>query len=102
MTLPEAIRELRRVANKSQQVVATELGIAVKTLSMYESGQATPEPKNLMALAAYADRLDEDNLYRIFLGDALLQQLVPPPGYRVEIKFEPIPPPRRRKGATKK
>ena len=75
MTLSEAIRELRRTANKSQQVLATELAIATKTLQLYESGRATPEPKNLLALAAYADRLDNDALYEVFMGDALMDQL---------------------------
>jgi transcriptional regulator with XRE-family HTH domain len=104
MTLPEAIQELRRVAGKTQQVLATELGIATKTLQLYESGRALPEPKNMLALAAYADRLDNDNLYDIFTGDALMKQLVPPPGYQISIDFGRIPPPspaRRRKGAKK-
>jgi transcriptional regulator with XRE-family HTH domain len=90
MTLSEAIRELRRASgDKSQQVLATELGIATKTLQLYEKGRTLPEPKNLLALAAYADRLDRDDLYVVFLGDTLMDQLTPPPGYEVYLHFGP-------------
>jgi transcriptional regulator with XRE-family HTH domain len=96
MTLQEAILELRRVSGKSQQVLATELGMATKTLQLYEQGRL-PEPRKLLALAAYADRMDREDLYVIFLGDALMDQLIPPPGYEVEITFKPSPPSPRRK-----
>ncbi len=94
MTLKDAILELRRASGKSQQVLATELGMATKTLQLYEQGR-TPEPRKLLALAAYADRLDRDDLYEVFLGDALMEQLTPPPGYEIEINFRATP--RRKK-----
>ena len=93
MTLSEAIKELRRVANKTQQVLATELGIATKTLQLYEAGRATPEPKNLLALAAYADGFANDELFDTFMGDALMNQLVPAPGWEIEIKYRRSPKP---------
>ena len=91
MTLSQAIRELRRLSGKSQQVFATELHMTIRSLQLYELGRRTPEPKGLMALAAEADRLDNDDLYGIFLGDALLKQLTPPPGYEVEVNFRRTP-----------
>src|SRR5262245_7789844 len=86
MTLQQAILELRRAAGKSQQVLATELSIEIRTLQLYERGRL-PEPRNLLALAAYADQLDREDLFAIFLGDALTDQLMPPPGYEFDFKF---------------
>ena len=95
MSLSEAIRELRRLSGKSQQVLATELSMTTRSLQLYELGRRTPEPRGLLALAAYADALDSDELYGIFLGDALLEQLKPPPGYEIEVNFRRSPVPAR-------
>ena len=98
MNLSEAIRELRRASgDKSQQVLATELGIATKTLQMYEKGRATPEPKNLLALAAYAAGLNRGDLFTVFTGDALMDQLTPPPGWDVALHFQKTTKPGRAK-----
>ena len=94
MTLPEAILTMRQAANKSQQVFATELGIATKSLQMYESGNRLPEPRTLLALAAYADALDLDDYFTLFLGDAFMEQLHPPKGWEVEIRFRRTPRPK--------
>jgi transcriptional regulator with XRE-family HTH domain len=91
MTLSQAIRELRRLSGKSQQVLATELGMTTRSLQLYELGRRIPEPKNLLALAARADALDNDELYEVFLGDALLAQLKPPAGYEIEVQFRRSP-----------
>jgi hypothetical protein len=39
-----------------------------------------------MAFAAFADEVDRDDLFAVFTG-ALLERLVPPPGWEVELNF---------------
>ena len=98
MTVNDATRELRRIAAKSQQVMATELGLATKSLQFYETGQRVPEPGKLLWLMAYADTHapDRADIYDAFTT-ALMKQLLPPPGYEVELKFKPSPPAKKGK-----
>ena len=42
MTLNELIRKARAEAGKSQFLLATELGIATRTLQRYEAGEDAP------------------------------------------------------------
>ena len=90
MTVNDATLELRRIAGKSQQVMATELGMATKSLQLYETGQRLPEPGKLLWLMWYADlhAPDRADIYDAFTN-ALMKQLLPPPGYEVELKFRP-------------
>jgi transcriptional regulator with XRE-family HTH domain len=75
MTLTEAIRELRRLSELSQQFFATELKMSTRALGQYESGK-TPEPKQLMAFCAYARKKNRPDLEQIF-NEALAWELEP-------------------------
>jgi transcriptional regulator with XRE-family HTH domain len=88
MTVTEAIRELRRISGKNQQFFATELKMATRSLSQYESGK-TPEPKQLLAFYAYAHRTQRPDLCRIF-SETLAKELEAPEGFYVELRYGPI------------
>ena len=60
MTFPEHLLKLRLENNLSQQAVADEIGIALRTYQYYERGQREPMLTTLIALADIADlSLDE-------------------------------------------
>jgi DNA-binding XRE family transcriptional regulator len=98
MKLQDAIVELRRIAEKSQQVMATELGVATKSLQLWESGRRLPEPGKLLWLMAYADQhaFEREDIYTAFTA-TLTAQLTPPPGYEVEISYKRSAPPTQRR-----
>jgi transcriptional regulator with XRE-family HTH domain len=70
----QAARELRTCLNRSQQSMATELGISIAALRNYESGATDPEPR---AIAAYliaaknACLIELEDVFRSSLQDAL-------------------------------
>ncbi|MCI9037591.1 MAG: helix-turn-helix transcriptional regulator [Oscillospiraceae bacterium] len=60
MTFPEHLLKLRLENNLSQQAVADEIGIALRTYQYYERGQREPMLTTLIALADIYDlSLDE-------------------------------------------
>ena len=60
MTFPEHLLKLRLDNNLSQQAVADEIGIALRTYQYYERGQREPMLTTLIALADFYDlSLDE-------------------------------------------
>lgn len=60
MTFPEHLLKLRLENNLSQQAVAGEIGIALRTYQYYERGQREPMLTTLIALADFYDlSLDE-------------------------------------------
>lgn len=60
MTFPEHLLKLRLENNLSQQAVADEIGIALRTYQYYERGQREPMLTTLIALAGFYDlSLDE-------------------------------------------
>ena len=60
MTFPEHLLKLRLENNLSQQAVADEIGIALRTYQYYERGQREPMLATLIALADFYDlSLDE-------------------------------------------
>ncbi len=60
MTFPEHLLKLRLENNLSQQAVADEIGIALRTYQYYERGQREPMLTTLIALADFYDlSLDE-------------------------------------------
>lgn len=60
MTFPEHLLKLRLENNFSQQAVADEIGIALRTYQYYERGQREPMLTTLIALADFYDlSLDE-------------------------------------------
>jgi transcriptional regulator with XRE-family HTH domain len=99
MTITEAIRELRSLSGKSQQFFATELNMATRSLSLYESGR-TPELKQLFAFAAAAHRAHRPDLYQLFVR-AFNEQLEAPPGFYAILQFGPIEQSPLRKGKSK-
>lgn len=86
MTLTEAIRSLREHSGQSQQIFATTLGMSIRGYARYEAGK-TPEPTQIIALMTYAYYAKLEGPYRI-LYQALVEQLRPPPGFRVKITLE--------------
>lgn len=88
MTITEAVRELRRLSGKSQQFFATELNMSTRSLQQYEAGK-TPEPKQLVAFAAYAHSLKRNDIQQI-MTRTLNEELQPPPGYYLMIQFGPL------------
>lgn len=83
---------MRKRAGKTQQVLATALGITTKSLVLYEQGNRLPEPRTLLALAAVAEVMQLDEHYSVFIGDALIRQLQPPPGWELIIQFRRMQP----------
>ena len=60
MTFPEHLLKLRLENNLSQQAVADEIGIALRTYQYYARGQREPMLTTLIALADFYDlSLDE-------------------------------------------
>jgi transcriptional regulator with XRE-family HTH domain len=85
MTLTEAIKTLRKISGLNQQFYATHLGLSTKSLYQYEHGK-TPEPKQLVALAADAARRGRSDLYAV-IWKAFTDEIVPPPGFAIEIRL---------------
>jgi transcriptional regulator with XRE-family HTH domain len=69
VTVNEAVRALRKHVGKTQQIFATELGIAISSLNNYER-QRTPEPKQLFAFSRVARDAGRDDLAEIFFRAA--------------------------------
>ena len=85
MTVTEAVRELRRLSGLSQQFFATKLNMSTRALHQYEHGK-TPEPKQLLAYAAYAITIRRPDIHHIF-ARALAEELQAPPGFDVAISI---------------
>jgi transcriptional regulator with XRE-family HTH domain len=85
--IPEAIRELRQISEESQQFFGARLRISTRALQIYEMGERVPEPKQLIAFAAYADFVGRPELADLFIEE-LEQQLTPPPGYVSAVVFK--------------
>jgi hypothetical protein len=73
MTINEAVRELRRRSEKSQQVLATELGLSLSAYQRYEQTQL-PEARALGRFLLLAEREGWRDLAREF-QEALMQDL---------------------------
>jgi transcriptional regulator with XRE-family HTH domain len=84
--IPSAVRELRRISEESQQFFGARLRISTRALQLYESGDRVPEPKQLVAFAAFADFVDRSQLTELFIRE-LERQLAPPPGYESAVVF---------------
>jgi transcriptional regulator with XRE-family HTH domain len=84
--LSEVIRELRAISKESQQFFGARLRISTRALQQYESGERRPEPKQLVAFAAYADSVGKDDFTEQFIEE-LERQLAPPPGYLSAVVF---------------
>jgi transcriptional regulator with XRE-family HTH domain len=80
------ILRLRLLSGESQQFFGARLRISTRALQQYEQGK-TPEPKQLVAFAAYAAAIGEDKLVQPFI-DELERQLAPPPGYDSAVIFK--------------
>jgi len=85
--LPAAICELRAISQESQQFFGARLRISTRALQIYEGGERAPEPKQLIAFAAYADSVGRPELADMFIEE-LEQQLAPPPGYVSAVVFK--------------
>jgi transcriptional regulator with XRE-family HTH domain len=84
--MKQAVIELRRATGLSQQHFGSRMGLSTKSIQFYETGRI-PGVKTLLWFAAAAEGLDRDDLYEVFMGDALMAQIDPPPGYQIEIHF---------------
>ncbi|WP_188260840.1 helix-turn-helix transcriptional regulator [Azospirillum tabaci] len=51
MDLPKSLRDARKAKKLTQDKVATQLGVSRPAVGQWESGETTPEPKNLLGLA---------------------------------------------------
>ncbi|CAO3447909.1 hypothetical protein [Azospirillum argentinense] len=51
MDLPKSLREARKAKKLTQAKVAADLGVSRPAVGQWESGETTPEPKNLLGLA---------------------------------------------------
>jgi hypothetical protein len=85
--LPQAVRELRRISEESQQFFGARLRISTRALQMYETGERVPESKQLIAFAAFADSVERPDLTNLFVEE-LERQLAPPPGYVSAVVFK--------------
>jgi hypothetical protein len=72
-TINEAVRELRRRTQKSQQVLSTELGLSLSAYQKYEQKQL-PEARALGRFMLLAERQHWGDLANLFRG-ALAQDL---------------------------
>jgi transcriptional regulator with XRE-family HTH domain len=73
VTVNEAVRALRQLSQKSQQVFATELGMSIRALHNYEQSKR-PETKQLFRFevaAVNAGRLDLAQVFRQALNQDL-------------------------------
>jgi transcriptional regulator with XRE-family HTH domain len=85
ITLAAAIQRLRTISGESQQFFGARLRISTRALQQYEAGKI-PEPRQLVAFAAYADAAGEGKLVELFIAE-LERQLAPPPGYYSAVVF---------------
>lgn len=87
MELPQAIRELRTSIEKSQQVFATELGIAIRTLQHWEGGVRPPPIPQLLILAVLAEQIQRGDLYEAFMLGVRDHLMPVPLGYELQLLF---------------
>jgi transcriptional regulator with XRE-family HTH domain len=86
--IKDAVRELRKISEESQQFFGTRLRISTRALQLYESGERIPEPRQLVAFAAFAESVQRSDLTELFIRE-LERQLQPPPGYEFAVVFRP-------------
>jgi transcriptional regulator with XRE-family HTH domain len=86
LDIPGAVRELRKISKESQQFFGARLRISTRALQLYESGDRVPEPKQLVAFAAFADFVNRPELTELLIQE-LERQLAPPPGYEHAVVF---------------
>ncbi len=81
--------ELRRITGISQQRLATELNIGMRSLQLYELFGHVPEIRTLYEFLAFLDRHfpERTDLFEVF-ALALKRQIAPPVGYLSTIRFE--------------
>lgn len=89
--LGENLRRARRAADLTQQQVADKLGVTKQTISDQERGEATPNGKNLQALAdlygtseaelRYGAELAREFHRAIVESSGLVSEQLPDPGY---------------------
>ena len=70
MTVNEAVRELRRRSQESQQVFATKLNLSLRAYQKYEQEQ-TPEPRALNRFLALAEQEGWQDLAQAFRSAVL-------------------------------
>jgi DNA-binding XRE family transcriptional regulator len=86
-TVREAIKYMREKSQESQQVFATRLGIAMRTLQHHESGK----PAEVSVLGIYlgeAYRIGNIGLIALFV-EAIHEQLPEIPGYAWNLTLAP-------------
>jgi transcriptional regulator with XRE-family HTH domain len=67
LTVQQAARELRAHCQKSQQAMATFLGMSIAALRNYESGAVTePDPRQACVYMMAADGFDRPDLAEVF------------------------------------
>ena len=77
MNVPQGIRHMRKKSGLNQQFFATAVNMSTRALAQYEDGTRSPEPKQMLALYAYAAK-HHPELADLF-WDAFIGQVEPLP-----------------------
>src|SRR5262252_717544 len=67
MTVPEAVRELRKAYGLSQQLFSTLLGMAIASIANYEIGARTPDGAAAVKLYRAAEEKQRADLADVFV-----------------------------------
>lgn len=77
MTSKDAVRAIRSVCGENQQIFATKIGLAIRSLAFYESGEREPDIRALYALLKRSENENQPKLadhfrsrIRICLGES--------------------------------
>lgn len=73
MTVPQAIKELRRRLEYTQQRLALETRLSLRAIAGYELSLRNPEPAPLVRLATVAARAGHHDLAYVFLSELITQ-----------------------------
>jgi transcriptional regulator with XRE-family HTH domain len=77
---PDAVRELRKALGITQQDLAVKLGMAVSSISHFETGDRTPDGSSAMKLyraAQEANRQDLADVFGTIINDAMGHLVAP-------------------------
>ncbi len=66
MQMPNAVKELRALYGESQQAFSNRLGIALNSVSRYETGESRPAARILLKLGQLAREKGRQDLKAIF------------------------------------
>jgi transcriptional regulator with XRE-family HTH domain len=92
--LQDAVRELRKISQESEQFFGARLRVSTRALQTYEAGERVPKPKQLTAFAAYADFVGRTELSWLFINE--LERQLTPQGYDLAVAIKrhepPLPP----------